>query len=112
MSSQADISTAFLSHAAHAIAPYVSGAQIIRITSAYAVDYNKELPYPISPHNAPNKQSALLENLRVFEPSQQYQIIQELCDRVTAEVSRPNIVELKLKLIAQYGAFIYQYGYW
>jgi hypothetical protein len=98
-----DISTPFLSHAADILAPALSGSQIVRITSAYAVDYSVDLPHPTYPFQAPNKRTALFENLRPFEPKQQYQIIRELCDRVTSEAENPKVAELKLKLMAQYG---------
>lgn len=97
------ISTAFLSHAADVLAAGLSGSQIVRITSAYAVDYSVNLPHAAYPFGAPNKRTALFENLRSFVPAQQYQIIRELCDRVTSEGPNPKVVELKLKLIAQYG---------
>jgi hypothetical protein len=98
-----DISTPFLSHGANLLAPGLGGSQIVRITSAYAVDYNVDLPHPTYPFQAPNKRTALFENLRPFAPEQQYQIIRELCDRVTSEAHNPQVDELKLKLMAQYG---------
>lgn len=98
-----DISTPFLSHAADVLAQELSGTQIVRITSAYAVDYTVDLPHATYPFQAPNKRTALFENLRPFAPAQQYQIIRELCDRVTSEAENPKAAELKLKLMAQYG---------
>lgn len=97
------ISTPFLSHAADVLAPGLSGSQIVRITSAYAIDYNVELPHPTYPFRASNKRTALFENLRPFAPDQQYQIIRELCDRVTSEGTNPKVTELKLKLMSRYG---------
>lgn len=98
-----DISTLFLNHAADVLAPGLSGSQIVRITSAYAVDYNVDLPHPTYPFQTPNKRTALFENLRPFAPDQQYQIIRELCDRVTSESANPKVTELKLKLMSRYG---------
>lgn len=81
----------------------LSGTQIVRLTSAYAVDYKVDLPHAAYPFDAPNKRTALFENLRHFAPDQQYQIIRELCDRVTAEGPNQKVSELKLKLMSQYG---------
>lgn len=97
------ISTSFLSHAADILASELSGSQIVRITSVYAVDYNIDLPHPTYPFHAPNKRTALFENLRSFSPQQQYQIIRELCDRVTSEGQNTKVAELKLKLMSRYG---------
>lgn len=97
-----DISTPFLSHAAEVLASTLSGSQIVRITSAYAVDYNVDLPHPTYPFNAPNKRTALFENLGRFSPSGQYQIIREMCDRVTVEGANSKVADLKLKLMSRY----------
>ncbi len=98
-----NILTPFLNHAADVLAPEVSGSQIVRITSAYAVDYDVDLPHPTYPFQAQNKRTALFENLRPFAPEQQYQIIREMCDRVTAQGTKPAVTDLKLKLMARYG---------
>jgi hypothetical protein len=89
-----DISTPFLSHAADVLAPGLSGSQIVLITSAYAVDYNVDLPHATYPFQASNKRTALFENLRPFAPNQQYQLIRELCDRVTSEGENPKVAEV------------------
>lgn len=97
------IATPFLSHAADLLASHVGGAEIVRVTSAYAVDFPTELPHPAYPYAASSKRVALLDNLRVFAAQQQYQIILELCDRVLSTGENRKVVELKLKLMTQYG---------
>ena len=97
------ITTVFLSHAADVLAGGLSGSQIVAITSAYAVDYNVELPYATYPFRAINKRTVLFENLRQFSQPQQYQILREMCDRVTAVNPNSKAAELKLKLMSRYG---------
>lgn len=48
----------------------------------FSIIYDTEIPflyYPF-PSNIPNKRTALLENLKYFNPNQQFVIINELCD--------------------------------
>lgn len=53
----------------------LSGANIVRATAAYAVEYDVDNPYPTYPFEARNKRSALYENLMAFSASQQYRIL-------------------------------------
>jgi hypothetical protein len=98
------IPTPFLSHVADVLGASLTGSQIIRITSAYAVDYDVDLPHPAYPFQAPNKRTALFENLRQFSARQQYQIVREMCDRVASEGTNPKVADLKLKLMSRYGS--------
>ena len=60
---------------------------------------------PRFPLGAPNKRTALFENLRCFDNAQQYHIIRELCDLVTSEAPNEKVTELKLRLMSRYGEF-------
>lgn len=94
----------FLSHAAEVLTAELSGSQVVRLTAAYAVDYNLDLPYATYPNKAPNKRTMLFDNLRRFEPKQQFQIIRELCDRANPDGSKSNIAGLKIKLLTRYSS--------
>jgi hypothetical protein len=102
------ISTAFLSHASEALAKALSGNEIVRITSAHAVDHAVDIPHASYPFQAPNKRTALFENLQRFSPQQQYEILRELTDKVAywgsaQEIDRKAATDLKHKLHMQYG---------
>jgi hypothetical protein len=99
------ISVPFLSRASELIAPAVSGSVIVQVTVAYAAEYGLELPHPVYPFVAPNKRTALLENVRAFPPSIQYQVISELCDRAAPSDTTGNVAELKLVLASRYAHF-------
>lgn len=60
----------------------LTGSEIAENCTAYAYDYNVDIPYPDYPFpkDLPNKRTALLRNLEVFEPYQQYTIILNLCN--------------------------------
>ena len=63
------------------------------------------IPYASYPFDAPNKRTALLENLKCFAPAQQYVIIRELCESPSLpQPIDPNINNLKIQLIARYGS--------
>jgi hypothetical protein len=99
------IPVSFLSNAADILAEALTGPKIVRITSAYATDYNVEIPHASYPFHAPNKRTALFDNLRRFDNTQQYHIIRELCDLVTSEAPNEKVTELKLRLMSRYGEF-------
>ncbi|WP_419684801.1 hypothetical protein ACN22W_13305 [Burkholderia theae] len=81
----------------------LSGPDIIRVTGAYAIEYDVNLPHPTYPFQAGNKRTALYENLMEFSPSQQYRIIKELCDHRSFSLKpNPARKELKLRLISRY----------
>lgn len=82
----------------------MSGGTIVRATAAYAVEYDVRLPHPSYPFDAPNKRTALYENLMAFTPPQQYRIIKELCSHSSFPPGpSPERNELKVKLITKYG---------
>lgn len=95
----------FLSRASEVLASGVSGSVIVQVTVAYAAEYGHELPHPVYPFQAPNKRTALLENLRAFPPAVQYQVIAELCDRVSPSDTTGAVAELKLMLTSRYAHF-------
>lgn len=83
----------------------LTGPKLVDITSAYAVDFGVDIPHARYPFDAPNKRTALLDNLLRFSPKQQYQIIRELCDRLNPNGDVAPLVDLKVKLFREYRAF-------
>ena len=83
----------------------LSGANIVRSTAAYAVEYDVNIPHPTYPFDAPNKRTALYENLLAFSGPQQYRIIKELCDhRSFPPKPSKERKELKVRLVTRYGS--------
>jgi hypothetical protein len=103
------IPTAFISFAATELTNNgLTGPKLVEITSAYATDFVVDIPYARYPFDAPNKRTALLDNLLCFKPKQQYQIIRELCDRLNPEGNIASLVALKVKLFSEYSEFANQ----
>jgi hypothetical protein len=102
------IPTTFLTHAADILGETdigLSGGNIAKACTAYAIDFDVNIPYSSSVAGAPNKRTALLDNLRRFSPSQQYKIIRELCEHPKLPNPVPDQVNnLKIQLIARYGS--------
>jgi hypothetical protein len=105
------ITMAFLQHASKVLTDgtlsglgALSGGQVVELTSAYAVDFGVDIKWATTPLTAPNKRSALLDNLVAFQPKQQYQIVRELCDRVDTAGEQANVVKLKAQLFTQFAA--------
>ncbi len=83
----------------------LSGANIVRETAAYAVEYDVNIPHPSYPFEAPNKRTALYENLMAFSAPQQYRIIKALCDhRSFSYVPNKERKELKIRLVTRYSS--------
>ena len=79
----AKIDDAFLAYACDILADTnsgLSGMKIVEYCNSYAIDYNRKTPHGSYPFDAPNKRTALKENLRVFDAPEQFRIIKELCD--------------------------------
>jgi len=98
----------FVSHAADTLgdtAHGLTGTQIIKVTAAYAVDCDVNLPHPTYPFKlGMNKRTALFENLMAFLPSKRYQIIRELCDHpMIQQHNKHEADKLKVKLFTRYG---------
>ena len=65
----------FISHACDILAETnsgLSGSKIIEYCNSYAIDYDKVIPHSTNPFKAPNKRTALRENLMVFEAKEQF----------------------------------------
>lgn len=101
-----DIPATFIQYAAGILADTatgLSGANIVRLTAAYAVEYDVRLPHPTYPFEAANKRTALYDNLMAFSPKQQYRIIKELCDHsFFSQTPIGQRKELKIRLITRY----------
>lgn len=101
-----NIPNMFISHASDIIGETsngLSGSNIVKIFTSYAFDYDVDIPHTSYPFDAPNKRTALLENLRRFNPEQQYKIIRELCEHpLLPQPISENINNLKIQLIARY----------
>lgn len=81
----------------------LSGSTIIKATVAYAIEYGVNLPHSSYPFDAPNKRTALSENIMVFSPKQKYRIIKELCDHSSFSFAgKKNTQPLKVKLANKY----------
>lgn len=102
------IPNTFINYAADTLAKThdgLSGSRIAEYCSAYAIDFNVEIPYQEYPFpsDLPNKRAALRENLKVFSPEQQFRIIKELSELPYFE-NNSGVKDLKIKLISRYGA--------
>ena len=97
----------FISYAADVLGETnygLSGSKIAQYCSAYAVDFNVNIPYSQYPFPAGvgNKRTALGKNLMAFSPEQQFKIIKELSELEQFKENR-DAKDLKIKLISRYG---------
>lgn len=101
------LSALFVNHAADVLAETsngLSGTEIVRALGAYALDFNVEIPHPTYPFDAPNKRTALAQNLMAFSEPQRYRIIRDLCDHQSSQFRNAEATrKLKLMLMARYG---------
>jgi hypothetical protein len=79
----------------------LSGMNIAKYCSNYAIRFDRQIPFYKYPNEAPNKRTALEENLNAFEAEEQFLIIKELCDLFDA--NDPDVKLLKEKLYQRYG---------
>lgn len=98
---QPSLSGVFLNQAADALASQLSGAEIIRSTAQYAVEWNVSIPHASQRFNAPNKRTALAENLQAFTEQQRYQIIGDLLDHPSVTATEAT-TKLRLQLATRY----------
>lgn len=96
----------FINHASNVLGEThegLSGAKIVEYCSAYAIDFDVDIPHPTYPFSTdlPNKRTALRENLSAFSPEQQYIIIKNLCDLPQFSENK-SVKDLKIKLITRY----------
>ena len=84
----------------------LTSSQIVSLCSAYAIDFNVNIPYSSLPFptdgSVPNKRTALKKNIEAFSPEQQFKIIKELCE-LEQFAQNLNVKDLKIKLITRYG---------
>ncbi len=74
------LSAAFVSHAADLLGDTdagISGAQIVKATVGYAIEFGVNVPHEQYPFEASNKRTALFDNLMAFSEPQRYRIIRE-----------------------------------
>ena len=104
---QTEIPTTFLSHAADVLGATnggLSGSKIVDICNAYAIDFNVAIPFPEYPFpmNVGNKRSALRENIKAFNTSQQYKIIKDITELEQFKGNN-EAKDLRIKLVTRYG---------
>lgn len=106
-----DMPATFITYAANILGDTnrgLSGAEIVNLTTAYAVEFNLDLPnsrYPF-PNQMTNKRTALFQNLMVFTPEQRFKIIKELCDHLIERGGNSEpFSNLRLKLFKAYNSF-------
>ncbi len=101
------LSALFVNHAAGVLAGTsigLSGNEIVRSLSAYAADFNVDIPHPTYPFDAPNKRTALSENLMAFSEKQRFRIIHDLCEHRSTKMRNTAAGQkLKLTLMTRYG---------
>jgi len=104
---QQNLSALFVNHAADVLADTnngLSGAEVVRELGAYAIEFNVNIPHPQYPFDAPNKRTALAQNLLAFSEAQRYRIILDLCDHPSVQArNRDAGRKIKLQLMARYG---------
>lgn len=98
------IPTSFLNYAAEILADTsngLSGVKIIEYSNAWAFDCNVDLPHSSYPFNAPNKRTALQQNLSVFVPQDQFNFLLDLCDRLGSP-RPPKIEQLRTLIVDRF----------
>jgi len=80
----------------------LSGMKIVEYCNSYAITFNRIIPYGSYPFDAPNKRTALRENLRAFEAAEQFRIIKELSE-LPAFNENEQAKTLRLTLFKRYG---------
>ncbi|WP_416191386.1 hypothetical protein [Neisseria sp. CCUG12390] len=102
------IDDSFISYAAGILGDTdngLSGGEIVRYCNEYAVRYDKKIPYSVYPFpkdkGKPKKATVLAENLRAFEPSQQFSIIKDLCAKPKF-TDNSEVLDLSVTLSSRY----------
>ena len=80
----------------------LSGMKIVEYCNSYAITFNRIIPYGSYPFDAPNKRTALRENLRAFEAAEQFRIIKELSE-LPAFTENEQAKTLRLTLFKRFG---------
>ncbi len=103
-----DLPIIFVTHASDILGDTslgLTGGQIVKLTSAYAVDANVNIPHGIYPFEKQgiNKRTALADNIAAFPSTWRYKIIRELCDHDTVQRLNPAAAnKLKVQLFTRY----------
>jgi len=104
---QQGLSALFVNHAADVLADTnngLSGGEIVRKLGSYAIEFNVNISHPQYPFDAPNKRTALAQNLMAFSEQQRYRIILDLCDHPSIQArNRDGARKIKLQLMSRYG---------
>jgi hypothetical protein len=99
----------FLAHAADVLGDTnsgLTGSEIAKAGRTYGSEYGVNVPYPSYPNEAPNKRTALFENLKVFSGVQQHRILRELCKhRSFGFKESPERREIRIRLATTYAKF-------
>lgn len=106
------IDDAFISYASDILADTnrgLSGAQIVKYCNSYAVDFGENIPVTSPDFGKfgsiiPNKRTAMYKNLCVFNGSQQFVIIKDLCELPLFKDNQ-DVQELRKKLFAKFSRF-------
>lgn len=101
------LSGMFLDHASGVLAETnhgLTGPEIVRVVGSYAIEFNVDVPHARDPFDAPNKRTALFDNLMAFSEAQRYRIISDLCDHPSSHLRNAEAARaLKLALMSRYG---------
>lgn len=95
----------FITHACDILAETnsgLSGMKIVEKCNSYAITFNRIIPHGRYPFEAPNKRTALKENLRIFDGLEQFRIIKELCELPQFDKNE-QAQNLKLLLYKRFG---------
>jgi len=105
-----ELPAVFVTHAAGILGDTskgISGGEIVKVCSAYAIDANVDIPYssyPFTGRVGINKRTALYENIMAFPSKWRYKIIRELCDhKVIQQLNASEANKLKVQLFTRYG---------
>ncbi len=104
-----DLPMVFVTHASDVLGDTslgLSGTQIVKLTAAYAVDANVDIPHRTYPFERQgiNKRTALAENIAAFPAEWRYKIIRELCDHDTIQRLNSGAAnKLKVQMFSRYG---------
>lgn len=97
----------FLSKAARVLAE-LSGSKIVDAFLDYGDRFDVAIPYPETQFGGRNKRYVLLESLKAFSGTQQFLIIDELCEHgafAISSASRDERKRLRYELHSRYDAF-------
>lgn len=102
------IDFSFLKYACDIIADTnngLTGAEIVSHCNHFAVKHNISIPYAQSVAEAPNKRTALRDNIACFKIGQQVEILKYLCELPEYE-DKEDFTNLRVKLLKRYGKYI------